>query len=99
MVSLKVHHLLQKKSFEEIFDNNTSLQSDVLSFDTIHDEDWKNSYKKHFKPWNIDTFHWVPIWDESTYIIPNNHKGFFLIQEWHLELVITKLQNYAFNQL
>ena len=35
-----------KKSFEEIFDNNTSLQSDVLSFDTIHDEDWKNSYKK-----------------------------------------------------
>ena len=67
-----------KKSFEEIFDNNTSLQSDVLSFDTIHDEDWKNSYKKHFKPWNIDTFHWVPIWEEITYIIPNNHKRLLL---------------------
>lgn len=49
-----------------------------LSSSKISDEDWKNSYKKHFKPWNIDKFHWVPIWNKETYSVPNDEIKIFL---------------------
>ncbi|MBT3668561.1 MAG: methyltransferase domain-containing protein [Opitutae bacterium] len=52
--------------------------SDTFSKITIHDEDWKNSYKKHFKPWKIDKFHWIPIWCKETYSVPKDDLKIFL---------------------
>ena len=54
-------------SFKEIFDVNFNLSLDILSFVDVQNEDWKNSYKKHFKPWNIGNFHWVPSWEKNSY--------------------------------
>ena len=31
-----------------------------FSHDEIRDEDWKNSYKKHFNPWVYKGFHLIP---------------------------------------
>lgn len=39
-------------------------------FRVLADEDWKNSYKAHFKPWNVGRLHWVPIWERSSYVVP-----------------------------
>ena len=36
-------------SFREIFDVNFNLSSDILSIADVQNEDWKNSYKKHFQ--------------------------------------------------
>ena len=49
-----------------------------LSLTDISEEDWKNSYKKHFKPWRIDKFHWVPIWYKETFSVPSDELKIFL---------------------
>lgn len=33
-------------------------------------EDWRDSYKAHFKPWNFGRLHWVPLWERETYHLP-----------------------------
>ena len=65
-------------SFKEIFDVNFNLSLDILSFVDVQNEDWKNSYKKHFKPWNIGNFHWVPSWEKNSYNIPDGDKRLLL---------------------
>lgn len=50
----------------------------ALSVTEVSDEDWKNSYKKHFKPWRIDKFHWVPIWYKETFSVPSDELKIFL---------------------
>ena len=52
--------------------------SDFFSKKIIHDEDWKNLYKKHFKPWKVDKFHWIPIWCKESYSIPKDDLKIFL---------------------
>lgn len=44
----------------------------------IHDSDWKDSYKEHFKPWSIGSLHWVPVWLRSEYEIPSGHETVWL---------------------
>lgn len=71
---------------EKSADDNIKKLSKITNFDfyrifsskEISDEDWKNSYKKHFKPWNINKFHWVPIWYKETYSVPNEEIKIFL---------------------
>jgi len=36
----------------------------------LADEDWKNSYKAHFKAWKFGRLHWVPIWERETFVLP-----------------------------
>lgn len=33
----------------------------------LADQDWKDSYKAHFKPWSAGRLHWVPVWERGTY--------------------------------
>jgi len=40
-------------------------------FEVLPDTDWKDSYKEHFKPWNFEGLHWVPIWEKETYKVPS----------------------------
>ncbi|MCF3651247.1 50S ribosomal protein L11 methyltransferase [Synoicihabitans lomoniglobus] len=39
-------------------------------FRNLGDEDWRNSYKLHFKPWQCGRLHWVPVWERETYALP-----------------------------
>ncbi|MGH8020576.1 MAG: 50S ribosomal protein L11 methyltransferase [Opitutaceae bacterium] len=34
------------------------------------DADWRESYKLHFKPWQIGRLHLVPVWERETYALP-----------------------------
>lgn len=36
----------------------------------LADQDWRDSYKAHFKPWQFGRLHWVPIWLRETYALP-----------------------------
>ena len=65
-------------SFREIFDVNFNLRSDILSIADVQNEDWKNSYKKHFQPWSIGNFHWVPCWERNRYKVTNKNKRLLL---------------------
>lgn len=35
----------------------------------LADQDWRDSYKAHFKAWRSGRLHWVPIWERSTYVV------------------------------
>lgn len=39
------------------------------AFRVLEDQDWRDSYKIHFKPWKFGRLHWVPIWERSNYPI------------------------------
>ena len=39
-------------------------------FEELPDTDWKDSYKDHFKPWNFEGLHWVPVWERDNYEVP-----------------------------
>lgn len=32
--------------------------------------DWRESYKAHFKPWQLGRLHWVPVWERDSYPLP-----------------------------
>jgi ribosomal protein L11 methyltransferase len=36
----------------------------------LADEDWRHSYKAHFRAWQFDRLHWVPIWEKETFVLP-----------------------------
>lgn len=45
---------------------------------TLADEDWRDSYKAHFKPWTFGRLHWVPVWEKSTYTLPPGNEVIWL---------------------
>jgi ribosomal protein L11 methyltransferase len=49
-----------------------------LLFENVYEDDWKNAYKKHFQPWRVDNFHWVPIWYKDNYSMPADHLKLYL---------------------
>jgi len=44
----------------------------------LADEDWKESYKEHFKPWSIENLHWAPVWLKDEYRLPRGHEAVWL---------------------
>lgn len=36
----------------------------------LADQDWRDSYKIHFKAWRSGRLHWVPVWERGSYAIP-----------------------------
>lgn len=36
----------------------------------VADEDWRNSYKAHFKAWHFGRLHWVPVWERESFRLP-----------------------------
>lgn len=39
----------------------------------LADQDWRDSYKLHFKAWQFGRLHWVPVWEQSSYRLPEGH--------------------------
>tara|TARA_B110000305_G_C19386108_1_gene612319 strand:- start:572 stop:1456 length:885 start_codon:yes stop_codon:yes gene_type:complete len=44
----------------------------------LEDQNWKEAYKLHFKPWNKGSIHWVPEWERETYKLPTGHTAIYL---------------------
>jgi ribosomal protein L11 methyltransferase len=42
------------------------------------DEDWKNSYKAHFKAWKFGRLNWVPVWERETFVLPAGEEVLWL---------------------
>jgi ribosomal protein L11 methyltransferase len=36
----------------------------------LSDEDWRDSYKAHFKAWQFGRLHWVPEWERERFVLP-----------------------------
>lgn len=45
---------------------------------TLGDADWRDSYKAHFKAWQFDRLHWVPVWERNTFRLPPHHAVLWL---------------------
>ncbi len=44
----------------------------------LADQDWRDSYKAHFKAWRSGRLHWVPIWERDTYVVPPGEVALWL---------------------
>lgn len=44
----------------------------------LPDEDWKDSYKAHFKASSFGPLHWVPVWERETFATPAGGKVLWL---------------------
>ncbi len=44
----------------------------------LADQDWRDSYKAHFKAWRSGRLHWVPIWERETYPLPAGEVAIWL---------------------
>lgn len=44
----------------------------------LADQDWKDSYKAHFRAWHFGPLHWVPEWEKATYVVPEGEKVLWL---------------------
>jgi ribosomal protein L11 methyltransferase len=44
----------------------------------LADQDWRDSYKAHFKAWRFGRLHWVPIWEKKTFSLPPGEKVLWL---------------------
>lgn len=44
----------------------------------LPDEDWKNSYKVHFKAWKFGRLNWVPVWERETFVLPAGEEVLWL---------------------
>lgn len=44
----------------------------------LANENWKESYKEHFKPWAIGDLHWAPVWLKDEYELPLGHGAVWL---------------------
>ena len=89
---LNYNHLNKVTKLEGYFNSKTDADVEIrklceitkfnffssLSLTDISDEDWKNSYKKHFKPWRINKFNWIPIWHKETFSVPSDELKIFL---------------------
>ncbi len=47
-------------------------------FRPIADEDWRESYKAHFKAWRHGRLHWVPEWERAKHRLPRGHVAVYL---------------------
>lgn len=44
----------------------------------LPDEDWKNSYRAHFKAWKFGRLNWVPVWERGTFVKPPGEEVLWL---------------------
>lgn len=35
----------------------------------LGDQDWRDSYKAHFKAWRCGRLHWVPVWERESHVL------------------------------
>lgn len=52
--------------------------SAVPEIRALADEDWRESYKAHFKPWRCGRMHWVPQWERESYAVPKGDVAIWL---------------------
>jgi ribosomal protein L11 methyltransferase len=38
---------------------------------SIGDSEWRDSYKAHFRAWQFDRLHWVPVWERDKFVLPD----------------------------
>lgn len=49
-----------------------------VSVRTLALEDWRDSYKAHFKAWRSGRLHWVPVWEKDQYTLPEGDVAIWL---------------------
>lgn len=42
------------------------------------EQEWRDSYKAHFKAWQFGRLHWVPVWERESFFLPDGHEVLWL---------------------
>jgi len=64
------HFAALRERFPELGDSPTVSE--------LADQDWKEAYKLHFKPWSERGLHWVPVWERESYPLPEGEEIVYL---------------------
>lgn len=54
------------------------LEACVPAVRTLHDQEWRDSYKAHFKAWQFGRLHWVPVWERESFVLPSGDEVLWL---------------------
>ncbi|MBL4574543.1 MAG: 50S ribosomal protein L11 methyltransferase [Opitutaceae bacterium] len=73
----------------------------------LEDEDWRESYKEHFKSWRFRGLHWVPLWEKESYVVPDGEAVVWLDPGMAFgtgnhettRLCVERLVEYAYRQI
>jgi ribosomal protein L11 methyltransferase len=44
----------------------------------VAEQEWRDSYKAHFKAWQFGLLHWVPVWERESFVLPAGHQVLWL---------------------
>ncbi|MFM1850569.1 MAG: hypothetical protein RIS54_253 [Verrucomicrobiota bacterium] len=44
----------------------------------VAEQEWRDSYKAHFKAWQFGLLHWVPVWERESFVLPAGHEVLWL---------------------
>lgn len=44
----------------------------------VAEQEWRDSYKAHFKAWQFGRLHWVPVWERESFVLPAGHQVLWL---------------------
>lgn len=44
----------------------------------LADQDWRDSYRAHFKAWRCGRVHWVPVWERDSHPVPRGDVAIWL---------------------
>lgn len=66
-----------EEAFQKLGDNFENLPESV-TIGLVQEEDWRESYKAHFHPWNHRHLHWVPVWKRDEYALPPQAHAIYL---------------------
>jgi ribosomal protein L11 methyltransferase len=44
----------------------------------LGDQDWRDSYKAHFKAWRCGRLHWVPVWERANHVLAAGETAIWL---------------------
>jgi len=77
------NHVTGEHELRGFFDSTEAMDIEVAALTAVFpglpdgrnvselaDQDWKEAYKFHFKPWSERGLHWVPVWEKENYQLP-----------------------------
>ena len=55
-----------------------TVESKSVEFHRLAACEWRDSYKSHFHAWRFGHLHWVPVWENTTYQLPEGDSVLWL---------------------
>jgi ribosomal protein L11 methyltransferase len=64
--------------WEELCALCAEVKFEIPAVRAMPEQEWRDSYKAHFKAWRFGQLHWVPLWEKEQFLLPAGHEVLWL---------------------